>query len=136
MWSRAIGPLLVDSGECAGAWPPCGTLLLCVPPATVDVCAGRPARNGIPDRPERGRLIRGEAVKQTRAASANEGILAASATRVRRIPGSVVTALFVRMPELRGPVAVARPITASVIHAIGVGSTVWLRSGENVVLIR
>src|SRR5215831_5733427 len=77
-----------------------------------------------------------EAIQQAGAAGGDEIRLAAPAARMRRVPRAVAAALLVGVPELRRALAVARPVVARVIAAVGVRAAVRLRARQNVVLIR
>src|SRR5206468_3359170 len=83
-------------------------------------------------------LVRREAVEVAGAARADQIGLAAAAAGMRRVPRAVVAALLVRVAELGAAyaVGVARPVAAGVVHAVGIGSAVGLRAGENIVLVR
>ena len=76
-----------------------------------------------------------ETINQSGAAGADQIRLAASAARVRGIPRAVAAALFVGMTQLRGALAVVRPVVARVISAIRVGAAVRLGPGQDVVLV-
>src|SRR4051812_9648944 len=78
----------------------------------------------------------GETVEQPRAAGRDQIRLTAATAGVRRVPRAVAAALLVRMAQLCGALAVARPVVARVIAAIRVSAAVGLRTGQNVVLIR
>src|SRR5204863_8125858 len=81
-------------------------------------------------------LVDREAIQETRAAGGDEVLLAAPAARVRRFPRRVAAAGAIVMSELGGARRPARPVAARVIGAVGVRAAVWLRAGEDVVLIR
>src|SRR4051812_3973995 len=80
-------------------------------------------------------LVGGEAVEQPGTTGRHQVLLAAAAARMRRVPRRVAAALFVGVAKLRGPGAVARPVVAGVVLAVGVGASVGLRAGEDVVLV-
>src|ERR1700676_2809118 len=88
--------------------------------------------------PPRVALVHREAVEESSAARGHQVRLAAASAGGRRVPGAVVAALLVRVAELyrAPPVGVAGVVGAGVIHPIGVGAAIGLRSGEDVVRVR
>src|SRR5262249_59115621 len=76
-----------------------------------------------------------EAVDQAGPTCGHQVRLTAAAARMGGVPRAVAAALLVGMSELRGALAVARPVVARVIGAVGVAAAVRLRTGQDVVLV-
>src|ERR1051325_8540985 len=76
-----------------------------------------------------------EAVEEAGASGADQVLLAAAAAGVRRVPRDVAAAGPIVMAELRGAGAVARPVLAGVIGAVGERGAIELGAGEHVVAI-
>jgi hypothetical protein len=74
----------------------------------------------------RGESINRKAIEQARPSRAHQIILAAAFGRMRRVPGTVPAANAVGMPNLSAACAVAGPIIASMVLAVGIGSTIRL----------
>ena len=77
-----------------------------------------------------------ETIEQPGAARGDEILLAAAAAGVRGVPRRVAAARAIVVTELRGPGAVARPVLARVIGAVGERRPIQLRAGEHVVPVR
>src|SRR3954470_21287872 len=90
------------------------------------------------------RLIRREAIEQTRAAGAAQRLLAAAAARAARQVGGVpgLRRVVVAKPDPvvvadhRGPLGAARPIAAGHVVRARERAAVALRAGEDVVHVR
>ena len=78
--------------------------------------------------------IYGNTIKETTAACVDEIPLAATAARVRRIPGGIV-APAIMVPDLGRAFATARPVPAGVVGGGEEGRSVFSRTGEDVVLV-
>src|ERR1017187_1702389 len=74
-----------------------------------------------------------EAVEQPLPAGAHQGLLAAAAGRVGRVPRGVAAAGAVGMADLGGAGAAAGPVVARVVGAVRIGAAVGLRAGQHVV---
>src|SRR6476619_4648522 len=75
------------------------------------------------------RFASGEAVEQSRAAGADQRLLAAALAGVHGVPGRAGTAGAVVVSELGGAGVLARPVVAGVIRRVGEGAAVELRAG-------
>src|SRR5579871_2007107 len=86
-------------------------------------------------RPAPRRLIDGEAVETASPTGAYQVLLAATAGRMGRVPGSVAAAGAIEVTELRGTVAAAGPVLAGMVGGVAVSASVGLRAGEDIVLV-
>src|SRR5688572_29081652 len=77
-----------------------------------------------------------EAVKEPCASGCDQVLLAAAFARMGRVPRAVAAALLVAVSDLRAAGAVARPVIAGMVGAVGIRAAVGGRTREDVVLVR